>query len=373
MPVGISFYTFQALSYTIDVYRGEVSVEKNLAKYALFVSFFPQLVAGPIERSKDLLPQIHQRHYFNFSRIKDGFLLMLWGYFEKMVIADRVAILVNTVYANWQNYVGFQIVIATFFFAIQIYCDFSGYSHIAKGAAQVLGFKLVDNFAEPYLATSIKDFWRRWHISLCTWLRDYVYIPLGGSHCSKIKKYRNVMITFLISGLWHGASWHFVVWGGLHGMYNVIGDALKSVRMKFLKLFHVRTEPISFKIGQILVTFIFVNLAWIFFRADNCQVAISLIKQMFKEFNIWILFDRTSIYQMGLDEIEFKIAVVSIIILYISNIISYVKPKTTIRIIIENQNLVFQYVFYMVAIFYILIFGIYGPEYNPASFIYFQF
>jgi D-alanyl-lipoteichoic acid acyltransferase DltB (MBOAT superfamily) len=187
LPVGISFYTFQALSYMIDVYRGEVAVERNLAKYTLFVSFFPQLVAGPIERSKDLLPQIHQKHYFNFSRIKDSLLLMLWGYFEKVVIADRVAILVNTVYGDCQNYVGFQVVIATFFFAIQIYCDFAGYSHIAKGAAQVLGFKLVNNFAEPYLATSIHDFWRRWHISLSTWLRDYVYIPLGGNRSLRLK------------------------------------------------------------------------------------------------------------------------------------------------------------------------------------------
>jgi D-alanyl-lipoteichoic acid acyltransferase DltB (MBOAT superfamily) len=350
-----------------------VTVEKNLAKYALFVSFFPQLVAGPIERSKDLLPQLHQKHYFNFNRIKDGLLLMLWGYFEKVVIADRVAILVNTVYGDWKNYVGFQIVIATFFFAVQIYCDFAGYSHIAKGAAQVLDFKLVDNFAEPYLATSIHDFWRRWHISLSTWLKDYVYITLGGNRCSKIKKYRNIMITFLISGLWHGANWHFVVWGGLHGIYNAIGDILKPVRIKLLKLFHVCPESTSFKIGKILMTFAFVNLAWIFFRADSCQVAISIIKQMFKEFNVWIFFDRTSLYNMGLDEIEFKIAAVSVILLYISNIVSYVKPKITIRSMIENQNLAFKYMVYIIVIFSILIFGIYGPEYKASNFIYFQF
>jgi hypothetical protein len=178
------------------------------------------------------------------------------------------------------------------------------------------------------------------------------------------------MITFLISGLWHGASWHFVVWGGLHGVYNVIGDILKPVRMKLLKLFRVRPEPTSFKIGQILMTFIFVNLAWIFFRADSCQMAVSIIKQMFKEFNVWIFFDRTSLYQMGLDEIEFKI---SIIILYISNIVFYVKPKTTIKAMIENQNLMFKYMFYIIAIFSILIFGIYGPDYKASDFIYFQF
>lgn len=215
LPVGISFYTFQALSYTIDVYRKEnFRVERHLGRYALFVTFFPQLVAGPIERSENLISQFYEEHYFDYQRVKSGLLLMLWGLFEKIVIADRTAIIVNQVYNNLNQYTGFEIVVATIFFAIQVYCDFCGYSDIAIGAARVMGFHLMTNFRQPYFSQSIKEFWRRWHISLSSWLRDYVYIPLGGSRCSRVKKYRNLMITFLVSGLWHGANWTYVVWGG---------------------------------------------------------------------------------------------------------------------------------------------------------------
>ena len=192
LPVGISFYTFQALSYTMDVYRGEIYAEKNILKYALFVSFFPQLVAGPIERSKNLLIQFNEEHHFDYERVKNGLLLMLWGFFMKLVIADRVALLVNQVYNNWQQYAGLELVIATVFFAVQIYCDFGSYSNIAIGAAQVMGFTLMENFKQPYFATSVADFWRRWHISLTSWFRDYLYIPLGGNKKGKVRKYINL-------------------------------------------------------------------------------------------------------------------------------------------------------------------------------------
>ena len=214
LPVGISFFTFQALSYTMDVYRGEIFAERNLAKYGLFVSFFPLLIAGPIERSKNLLVQVHEKHDFDYDNAKNGLLLMLWGYFQKIVVADNAAVVVNSIYNNYWEYSGALIAVATFLFAIQIYCDFSGYSDIAKGAAQTMGFRAVSNFKQPYFATSIQDFWRRWHISLSTWFRDYLYIPLGGSRCSTLKRYRNIMVTFLVSGFWHGASWNFLVWGG---------------------------------------------------------------------------------------------------------------------------------------------------------------
>ena len=217
LPVGISFYTFQALSYTMDVYRGEVEPERNPFRYALFVSFFPQLVAGPIERSKNLLGQLYERHDFDPDRARDGMLLMLWGMFEKIVIADRLALLVDYVYDHYAQLPGATIVLATVFFAFQIYCDFGGYSHIAIGAAQVMGFTLMENFRRPYLAQSAAEFWRRWHISLSTWFRDYLYIPMGGSRRGAFRKYLNTMVTFLVSGLWHGANWSFVVWGGLNG------------------------------------------------------------------------------------------------------------------------------------------------------------
>ena len=226
LPVGISFYTFQALSYTIDVYRGDtddgIRVEKNIFKYALFVSFFPQLVAGPIERSKNLLRQIQNIEYipvWNFDRVRDGFFLMIWGLFQKLVIADRASLLVNNVVNHYQKYGFIELLIAMILFAFQIYCDFGGYTNIARGAAQVMGFSLTNNFRQPYLAVNIKDFWRRWHISLTSWFTDYLYIPLGGNRKGTFRKYLNIFIVFSISGLWHGASWNFVVWGVLHGIF----------------------------------------------------------------------------------------------------------------------------------------------------------
>lgn len=226
LPVGISFYTFQALSYTIDVYRGDtddgIRTEKNILKYALFVSFFPQLVAGPIERSKNLLRQIQNIEYipvWNFDRVRDGFFLMIWGLFQKLVIADRASLLVNNVVNHYQKYGFIELLIAMILFAFQIYCDFGGYTNIARGAAQVMGFSLTNNFRQPYLAVNIKDFWRRWHISLTSWFTDYLYIPLGGNRKGTLRKYLNVFIVFSISGLWHGASWNFVVWGVLHGIF----------------------------------------------------------------------------------------------------------------------------------------------------------
>ena len=217
LPVGISFYTFQALSYTMDVYRHGINAERNLLKYALFVSFFPQLVAGPIERSGNLLNQIKElpdKKIWNYEKISNGFVLMTWGYFQKMVIADRIAIMVDTVFSSYYMYGTFELIAAAMGFAIQIYCDFSGYSTIAIGAAQVMGFSLMENFQTPYFSRSIKEFWRRWHISLSTWFRDYLYIPLGGNRCSKTRNYINLMITFLVSGLWHGANWTYIFWGG---------------------------------------------------------------------------------------------------------------------------------------------------------------
>lgn len=214
LPVGISFYTFQALSYTMDVYRGEISAEKNFVRYALFVSFFPQLVAGPIEKSKNLLIQLKKPAHFNFEQAREGLMLMLWGFFLKIVIADRAAIFVDCIYSDYQNYAGWYLIVATLLFAVQIYCDFYGYSVIAKGAAQILGIRLMENFRSPYLSKTIGEFWKNWHISLTSWFRDYLYIPLGGNKKGKHRKYINKMIVFLVSGLWHGASLSFLLWGG---------------------------------------------------------------------------------------------------------------------------------------------------------------
>jgi D-alanyl-lipoteichoic acid acyltransferase DltB (MBOAT superfamily) len=225
LPVGISFYTFQSLSYTIDVYRGRLRACRSLLDFALFVAFFPQLVAGPIERAEALVPRVLSARVFNLVVARDALVLMAWGFFKKLVIADRLAIYVNDVYGDPQNHNGLQLTIATVFFAYQIYCDFSGYSDIAIGTARVLGFKLMENFDRPYASRSVSEFWRRWHISLSNWFRDYLYVPLGGNRRGRVREYANLVVVFLLCGLWHGASWPFVLWGAWHGAFLVIERA----------------------------------------------------------------------------------------------------------------------------------------------------
>ena len=374
LPVGISFYTFQALGYIIDVYRGTIQAEKNFFRYALFVSFFPQLVAGPIERSGNLLRQIdhiEEIPLFSYKRITEGAVLMLWGYFLKMVIADRVSIVVDTVYNSYWMYGSTELIIASVLFAIQIYCDFASYSQIAIGAAKIMGFDLMENFNTPYFASSIKDFWRRWHISLSTWLRDYIYIPLGGSRCSKLKKYRNLMLTFLISGLWHGANWTYVIWGGIHGLYQVIEDATTPVREKIVKKYQMRTDNFSCRFGKIALTFILTDFAWIFFRANHVSDAFTIIARIFTKANPWILFDG-SIYDILLSVNEVHILIIALVILFLVDLIRY-KKNLTLAGFLNNQNLWFRYAVIFALLFFILIYGQYGPGFSAKQFIYFQF
>ncbi len=370
LPVGISFYTFQALSYTMDIYRGEIYAEKNILKYALFVSFFPQLVAGPIERSKNLLVQLNQEHHFDYERVKRGLQLMLWGFFMKLVIADRVAMLVDQVYNNWEQYAGMEILVATVFFAIQIYCDFNSYSTIAVGAAQVMGFKLMENFRQPYFAISVADFWRRWHISLSSWFRDYLYIPLGGNRKGKTRKYINTMIVFLTSGLWHGASWNFVVWGGLNGIYQVIGEVTKPYRDKVKQLLKINTQNSVYRVFQLGITFVLINITWVFFRASSFTVAMQMLGKIITTSKLSILFDGT-LFTLGLDQKDFAVALIAIGILWIVDLCH--SKKISLREWISKKNIVCRWICYYAAIFVVLIFGIYGPGYDAAAFIYFQF
>lgn len=250
LPVGISFYTFQALGYVIDVYRDDINAEKNFFRYALFVSFFPQLVAGPIERSQNLLTQLAQKHKPNFEQMRDGLLLMLWGFFLKIVLADRIAIFVDTIYGDINKYGGWYLIVATVLFAVQIYCDFAGYSTIATGASEILGIRLMENFNAPYFSQSVSEFWRRWHISLSSWFRDYVYVPLGGNRKGTLRKYVNIMIVFLVSGLWHGAGWSYVAWGGLNGAYQVIGSVLKPLRDKTVAILGLHRDSFAHKMAK---------------------------------------------------------------------------------------------------------------------------
>lgn len=280
LPVGISFYTFQSIGYTIDVYRQEIKPEKDFLTYALFVSFFPQLVAGPIERAKNLLPQFHHRHYFNGEESIEGLKLMLWGFFMKLCIAGNVAPYVDAVYNNVSNHYSSSLILASVFFSFQIFCDFGGYSLIAIGTARCLGFRLMQNFNHPYLSTSVKDFWHRWHISLSSWFGSYVYIPLGGSRCNLIKHCKNLMITMLASGIWHGANWTFIWWGGIHGIFLVINTL-------YLKIFG-KNNFIP-KAINIITTWILVTWAWIFFRANTLSDAFTVMKR--------IIFDHGKFYK----------------------------------------------------------------------------
>lgn len=374
LPVGISFYTFQALSYTVDVYRKEVEPEKNPLKYALFVSFFPQLVAGPIERSKNLLNQmknIENIKVWNYDRVANGFILMVFGMFQKMVIADRVSVFVDAVYNNLHAVGTMETVFAAVGFSIQIYCDFAAYSTIAIGAAKVMGFELMENFDTPYFAASIKEFWRRWHISLSSWFKDYLYIPLGGNRKGKIRKYFNLMVTFFVSGLWHGASWNYVVWGGLHGIYQVFGEILAPVRKKLVKVFKVNDGVFSYKLGQILFTFSLTSLTWVFFRAETIREALYFFKRMFTVWNPWVFFNE-GLYEYGLDRVEVNILFAALIVLLLAELLKYFKKKRISEFLME-QNLWFRWIVVIGMIVACVVYGEYGISFDSNQFIYFQF
>lgn len=375
LPMGISFFVFQAMGYVIDVYRGSVPAEKNFLKYALFISFFPQLVAGPIERAEEFLPQIkniEKIRAFDVKRIQRGTTLMLYGYFMKMIIADRAAIFVDNVfdplkYAEYQGGISW---VAAILFSIQIYCDFAGYTYIAIGCARAMGFELMDNFHTPYLARSIQDFWARWHISLTGWFRDYLYFPLGGSRKGKLRKYVNIFIVFLVSGLWHGAAWHFVLWGAIHGLLRIAEELTKKPREALRSALGEDGNSLAHKLWQTVITFVLVTIAWVTFRAASIGQAFSIIKGMFTKFNPWVLFDG-SIYGLGLDEKEFLVLWTAIMVLILVDVLSYLK-KDLVDVFVR-QPAWFRWIALWVWIGAIVLFGIYGENYDSTAFIYFQF
>ena len=374
LPVGISFYTFQALGYVIDVYRKDVKAEKNFIRYALFVSFFPQLVAGPIERSRNLLGQIekisHEKSW-DFDKATRGLLMILWGFFMKMVIADRAAALVNYVFDKYYLLSGAALMLAILLFAIQIYCDFASYSIIAMGAAKILGIELMVNFEAPFFARSVSELWRRWHVSLSSWFRDYLYIPLGGGRCSRIRKYFNSMAVFFASGLWHGASWHFVVWGVIQGAYIIVGDILKPLKMRFNEIFHVCVKTFGYQFFQGLCTFSLFVLSLVFFRADTVPDAVYYMERMFGTFEFWMLSDEL-IYNLGLDKKEIGVLFIGILILLLVDAY-YVKKKELFDSLVKGQCLAVQYVLTASLIVMVIVFGVYGEGYDASQFIYFQF
>ena len=363
VPAGISFYIFQVVSYIIEVYRGNTSAEKNFEIYALFVLFFPKIITGPIERPQHLLPQLKAPQKLIYGNITSSCKIMLWGYFLKMVIADNVVIIVNNVFNDVRSFQGPIFIIAIFLYSIQIYCDFAAYSEIARGCAKLFGIELMMNFKSPYLSKSIKEFWKRWHISLSTWFMEYLYFPLGGSRTKKIKFYRNLMITFVVSGLWHGASWNFIIWGFIHGMILI----LENIYHNFFK--SNKRELVLFgSFDHIIYTFLIASFAWIFFRANTLHDAFYVISHLF-DVTLSTLSSQLSL--VGIEKYFILSIGFAILLLLIDDILFYNKEIH----ITEWSTIpsIFQWVICIMLVIYIVIFGAYGITYNPQSFIYFQF
>lgn len=368
LPVGISFYTFQSFGYVMDVYRGKTAAEKNFLKYALFVSFFPVQTSGPIERSDNLLKQIQTERKFEWENVKTGLSLMLWGYFLKLVMADRIAIFVNAVFEKEMG--GVYAILATLLFGIQIYCDFAGYSSLAIGAARVLGFRLLENFDAPYLSKSVSEFWRKWHISLTSWFRDYLYIPLGGNRKGKIRKYINIMIVFLVSGLWHGAGWKYLIWGGLNGAYQVIGDVLKPVKQKITDCLHMNRHSFLYQTLQKILTFLLVDFAWLFFKAESAGSALRIIRKTFTEFD-WKVMTDGSLYQLGLSCMEFRFMLLTILALLVVDILH--EKRIYMLNLLKERNICIRAFGCAVLLMIVVAFGVYGVNYDVGTFIYFAF
>ncbi len=369
LPAGISFYLFQAIGYIIDCYRETVEPEKNYLNLALFISFFPQIVSGPIERAGNMLPQYRNPKSFDYDNMRDGLLQILWGYFLKIVIADRLSVIVGTVYGSIGAFEGTAVFLATLCYTFEIYCDFAGYSSIAIGIAKILGIKLMDNFKSPYLAGSVAEFWRKWHISLSTWFRDYLYIPLGGNRKGQTRKLINLMIVFAVSGLWHGAAWTFVVWGILHGVFQVLGIVLKPVWDKVVDALKIDRSRCSHRFLKIAVTFMLVNIGWVFFRAETFEQALTILKSMWT-ITPWVITDGT-LLRLGLTAADIYLLVGSLIVLIVTDICN--SKGIILREKIVEQSLWMRWIIYIAAAIFVITCGVWGPGYDASSFIYSNF
>lgn len=364
LPIGISFYTFQTIGYMIDVYKGKAKPVKHFGKFALFVSFFPQIAAGPIGRLESLMPQFDVRRRFDPDRIRSALLLIGQGLVKKLVIADRLAILVNAVYDSPSDHYGIHFAVATVFYSVQIYCDSSGYTDIAIGSARLLGIELMENFRRPYLAVSVGDFWRRWHISLTSWFRDYLYIPLGGN---RKRHLLNIMLVFLASGLWHGASITFVIWGFLNGLYQVLGIVAKKFTARMKSLLKIKDSSAGFVFFKRLTTFILVSFAWIFFRA----AATADLKIIFSRLFTWnaAFFTNFTTKSLGMEKPELLLCLGLIMLLALYELI---REKHSVGEILTKTPFVVRWTVYMAMIAVIIVFGVYGDA-NSTQFIYFKF
>ena len=369
LPLGLSYYVLKSVGYLIDVYRGDISPEENAVKLGLFVSFFPQILAGPIERAGNMIRQFENPIPVDFDRFRNGLLEILWGYFLKLVIAERLSIFVENVFSGGDKTGGAVTFMAILFYTFEIYADFAGYSCISIGIARILGIDVMKNFEAPYLAMSIAEFWRRWHISLSSWFRDYLYIPLGGNRKGELRRYINILIVFTVSGLWHGADFTFLVWGLLHGVYQVVGRLLTPARDKLAAMFNVGRSSFSHRVVKTVITFFLVAYAWVFFRADDPGQAIGIIGNSLA-FTPWKFVDG-SMYNYGLNRANFMLAFLGIIFMVVVDLFN--NRGIVIREKILSQGLWLRWLIAITGILVTVIFGIWGPGYNVADFIYKQF
>ena len=370
LVVGISFYTLQSFGYIMDVYRGKAMAERNFLRYALFLSFFPTVVSGPIERSTTLLCQLRceERTNFRLENIKQGLCMILWGYFLKLVLAERIEFFVNAVYS--QSLGGVYAILATMLYAVQIYCDFAGYSTLAMGAGRTLGFALTENFDAPYLASTVSEFWRRWHRSLTGWFRDYIYIPLGGNRKGRVRKYMNIMIVFMISGIWHGDGWKYLIWGGLNGFYQVAGEVLSPVRKKIVRALRLDKMGKVYKVMQVMVTFVLVDFAWLFFRADSTGRALRMARAMITEFKLSVLWDG-SLYTLGIKQAEFIFLLLAVALLVAVDWLHY--HRRYVLDLMKDWHWTVRTCLYAGLLMSVVIFGVFGVNYDEGTFIYFAF
>lgn len=366
--LGIAYYTLQMIGYMVDVYRRQVSPERNLAKYALFVSFFPQVVLGPIARYGQLQPQLMRSNLFDPAKFTRGLQKLLWGFFLKMMIADRAGVIVDTVFDNWEIYAGSYVLAAGILYSVQLYADFMACVCIARGLALLFGIELTDNFARPYFADSIREFWGRWHISLSTWLRDYVYIPLGGNRRGKLRKYVNLAITFAVSGVWHGSGYKYIAWGLMHAMYQITGDITAKWRGKLYRLIRMEETELAASVIKKALTFIWVMLAWIMFRAASLKVGVKMLASVFTVRNPWVFFD-DSLFSLGLDIKEFLLLLLSILLLLA---VSYRQSRMEGELgeWLLRQHLILRWGIYLIAILTIVVYGMYGYGFDAKDFIY---
>lgn len=371
LPMGISFYTLQMIAYCVDVYRGKIKAQDNFLKYLLFMSFFPQILQGPIPRYEKLGHQLYEGHTFNYRTVTSGLQLMLWGFFLKMVIADRAAIFVNTVFPDYHLYEGTMLLVAALLYSVQLYTDFLGCVCIAMGAAQVYGIRLETNFNRPYTATSIKDFWRRWHISLSSWLRDYVYIPLGGNRKGIFRKHVNLVLTFLVSGIWHGAGLNFIFWGLLHGGCQIAGELTQTMRRKVRNVLKINEQSSVYFLWQRFVTFALVTAAWVIFRAESLRAGLSMLKRIVTDWTPWVLFDG-SLYTCGISSRSFAALMFCIVLVIFVEHLQGERTET-LRERLAEQHLLVRWAVCLGGIALVVIFGVYGPGYDAAQFLYGQF